>query len=151
MSTDIAKCPQGSKTAPSWEPSNSWPDHDMTSFTKIALGFSVETGLWATETPSRDGDKEKWSNSQHTSKLKADQKFEGMDMEWERGKSEVTSRLLGWTTRIKLPWTEVGRQQEQLAGDLFGLRNVDQEHTIWACYILERLFRHLNEMPSCIG
>lgn len=53
----------------------------MTSFTKIALGFSVETGLWATETPSRDGDNEKWSNSQHTSKLKADQKFEGMDME----------------------------------------------------------------------
>lgn len=56
-------------------------DNNMTSFTKIALGFSVETGLWATETPSRDGDNEKWSNSQHTSKLKADQKFEGMDME----------------------------------------------------------------------
>lgn len=45
----------------------------------------------------------------------------------------------------------VGRQQGELAGDLFGLRGVIRNTQLWAYYILERLLDTHLEMPSSIG
>lgn len=59
--------------------------------------------------------------------------------------------MFAYITRIKLPSTEIGRQQEELAGDLFGLRGVDQDHTKAGMLHLKGCLDTQTEMSSCIG